>query len=433
MFPQPSSREFTLAALVTAERDHPRWLDRISPEPDALLAAFLQHAARTVPAYRSRLDAKDGPPRLDAFSPISKDDVVATTAGFTSDAFETSTLHVKTTSGTTGTPLAVARDPVSWYGFAYDSYRAVASVIPVFAAGLERGETGVLFLNDNPIRSPWTVVNPSLRHAKIQKVVLGRDADEDEKIVGDFRRKRPPLLYGRPRTLLRLAELDGGGDGSDRIRPNAILSSGDNLYDDDRRRLETCFGALVHNAYATMEGGFIAVECPHRTGLHVFPKRARVEVLRPDGTIASTGDGECLVTNLENWAMPFVRYRTGDSLVLTEGTCDCGHAGVSITGLSGRDSTAFVVRGKTVPPSYFNSRLEQLPVQRFQIVQDGVDELSIQWVPRRDCVDVASVERSIREFLTKDIGARRASVEAVETLGPAHDKQARFVTKKPAQ
>jgi phenylacetate-coenzyme A ligase PaaK-like adenylate-forming protein len=421
-----TSRSELVRQLLAAERGLAAWRERrAAPRP---LRELLSHAASTVPFYREFFGAAARqPPFLSSFPPLKKSDVVARYVEHFSTAADRAELNFTSTSGTTGTPLRVGLDLADWYAIGYDSYRLVADSLPSFAAALEEGATGVVMLNDNPVRTPWSALNPSLGYSLIHKLVLGRSESTDADLVARLQGERVPLLYGRPRTLLRLSELDADLSSSrGRIAPSAVLSSGDRLHDDDRRRLEEWYGCPVFNAYATVEGGFVGMECPYRSGIHVCGERAVLEVLDGRGGVAGDGEGELLVTNLTSWAMPFIRYRPGDHMTLEHTSCPCGHAGPTIVQLDGRESTFFVISGRRVPPTYLNGVFEELPVAQFRFVQDGPSSLRIHWIPRRDCADRMGVERSILAALRERLGPVEVELLAVESLGPPGQKVPRF-------
>lgn len=401
--------------LVRAERGRALWeARRADTPPDALQARFVAHAFRTVPAYAGR----------EPSSLVTRDDLRREGARFWSTAHEPGELVVARTSGTTGVPVAVARDPASFYGFAYDTYTVVYETVPELAPPAP-GACAVLVLNDNPHRTPLEQVHPALSFSRIRRLILGTDEREDSNTLRSAARERPQLLYGRPRSLLRLAR--AAERTGERLVPQAVLSSGDNLHPDERARIQAVFQAPVYNAYASLECGFVAMECSAHGGLHVLPGRAVVEVLPGGGGAPSpTGAGELVVTALENWAMPMVRYRTGDHATVAAGRCTCGFEGATLTHLAGRDSTSFAIGGTRVNPSVLNPVFEALPIRQFQVRQEPDESLLVRWVPDgapQGATTSALLEAGIRAA----VGPVRLSVVMVDTLGRPEEKVQRYV------
>ena len=93
-----------------------------------------------------------------------------------------------------------------------------------------------------------------------------------------------------------------------------VLTVGEPLTAEVRSKAQRAFGARVFDRYGVQELGHIAAECPDCGQYHVSAESMLVEVLRDDGTPASPGTtGKLVVTSLYNFAMPLIRYETGDS------------------------------------------------------------------------------------------------------------------------
>lgn len=109
--------------------------------------------------------------------------------------------------------------------------------------------------------------------------------------------------------------------------PAAVATTAAPLTASARARLESVFGAPVYDEYRGSEFGWIAGECGHRDGLHVFSDVRRVEVVDEDGAPAAPGQlGDLVITDLRNRVFPLIRYRTGDKGILREDPCPCGRS-----------------------------------------------------------------------------------------------------------
>lgn len=391
------------------------------------VGSLIQHAVGTVPHYadiamdRQRLHIQDLPL-------LRREDVAADPARFRSRLFTTDELVEMTTSGTTGIPVRVARDRASFYMLAYKTYRDVFDRIPELKGGLQPGCCAVTVINDNPHRSGQLFINPSLDYALVQRLVLNRDPETDAYAVTTAIDNNAPLLYGRPRSLLRFAELYLQLRQDRLYRPQTVLCSGDNLYPEDRHTLEAVFEAPVYNAYMSQEGGFIALDCPLRHGLHVLAERALVEVLvAPFPSPLAEGEGELVISNLENWAMPLLRYRTGDRGKVVHNTCACGFAGMTIAHLDGRDSTYFVVSSGRLNPSVLNPIFESLPIKQFQLVQDTTTSFTVRFVPRSAGDDVDAIRRMLDVALREELGSVTLYSLATDAIGEPSQKVQRYV------
>ena len=71
------------------------------------------------------------------------------------------------------------------------------------------------------------------------------------------------------------------------------------------------------------ELGTISHEC-EAGSMHLSGENMLVEILDGERVRGPGGIGEIVVTELNNCAMPLIRYRTGDFGALGAGTCECG-------------------------------------------------------------------------------------------------------------
>ncbi len=94
-----------------------------------------------------------------------------------------------------------------------------------------------------------------------------------------------------------------------------------------RANLEEAWGhAQVRDVYAMEELGVLAAECEAADGLHGFEDHFIYEVIDPaNGDVLEPGEkGELVVTTLRTEAMPLLRYRTGDLVIINDEPCPCG-------------------------------------------------------------------------------------------------------------
>lgn len=399
MISHNESKDVVLKRLLLTLQGKTIWENQGNKDSADKLNFLLNHAITTVPYYKGKLNIPQSN-LLNYFDIVEKSNYINTQQHF-SDSFKNKTLQWHTTSGTTGKPLKIARDIGNQYGYLFDSYSELLKFIPGFRNNLKGGEIAVILVDDLINRPAYTCINPALNYGLIIRVLLGKDESSDVQLINDLRKTRIPLLYGRPRCLQRLLELDRTiSPKHGKIQPSSILSSGDNLYTETQTELEDWFMCKVHNAYVSQEGGFVAVECEHQNGMHVLNNKAIIEILTKTGNIEKQGSGEIVITNLENYAMPFIRYKTDDWAAVKETSCECGYTGSSIITLSGRDSPYFFINNKRFNPSLLNKVFEISGLEQFQVIQDPQNRLVIIWTARDDEI-IETVNLEIRKRLSK--------------------------------
>ncbi len=422
------------ANLLLALQGYDSWHERLKLlSSHAALDVFLSHVTNTVPYYRSLCaEMPAGTSRsLRSFPITTRADIFARRDEFLSSRFiEDARRFTRRSSGTVGAPLTVSFDLSAWYGFLYHTYVEVTHYLPDIKSMFAPGRLGVALVTNKPGRKRTTQILLPLKASLIRQLVLGRDDEEERQIVRLLRRERVPILYGKPSSLLQLVDLDKRqAPRNTRVRSLSVLSSGENLYEDHRERLEDWFRCPVYNAYISTEGGLIAVECQHRTGLHVQQDRVRLEVLKPDGSTASHGTGEVLLTNLANWAMAFVRYRTGDNATIRRTSCPCGHSGQTILDFPGREATYFTFSGRKLATRRLDKILGRLPLKEFQLVQLGcTGKMLVKWVPASPDLNPGSVEETITRAIRKALGGNiKVSASAVAAITKTGGKMRRYI------
>jgi phenylacetate-CoA ligase len=126
-----------------------------------------------------------------------------------------------------------------------------------------------------------------------------------------------------------------------------------------RSKIESAWGARVHDHSGMTEMGAVSFECiPSPGGLHVNEAEFIAEVIDPETLQplpeGSASTGELVLTNLGRWGSPLIRYRTGDQvqLVRPERPCACGRWFARLEGgILGRIDDMFIVRGNNVFPT----------------------------------------------------------------------------------
>jgi phenylacetate-CoA ligase len=211
-------------------------------------------------------------------------------------------------------------------------------------------------------------------------------------------RFRPKFIFGYVSALYLFAKYVAKR-GITGIRPQAVETSAEKLYDFQRELLEQTFSCPVIDHYASRELGCIAAQCLEG-GMHVADDVRYLEVVA-NGQPAGPGQvGEIVVTYLTNLAMPFLRYKNGDLAIRAEGPCSCGRGLSVLREIVGRTSDIFTTpSGRLISGLYFVHRLRGAPgVARFQVHQPSVDAIEILLEPSEGEIDDNWLESRRQEF-----------------------------------
>lgn len=200
----------------------------------------------------------------------------------------------------------------------------------------------------------------------------------------------PLYLFAR---FLQENKIDG-------IRPQAIISSAEVLFDYQREIIESAFGCKVFNRYGCREFSTIAQECSEHLGMHINAEHVYVESLRENGEIASPREkGELIITDLDNYAFPFIRYRIDDIGVISDRICPCGRGLPLLETVEGRTLDIIVgTNGRYLGGTFWTLLLRTAVsgIKQFQVVQESYGEISINLI-----VDNSFIESEKQKLLKK--------------------------------
>nr|MCR5177771.1 AMP-binding protein [Lachnospiraceae bacterium] len=208
------------------------------------------------------------------------------------------------------------------------------------------------------------------------KITVDVNAPEEEIIrqLNDF---QPAMLSGYPSNLALLAdfeELD--------IHPDVVITGGELLTEEIRRKLTDKFGCYVQTHYSCTEGGEIACECEEKH-LHINEDWVIVEPVDADNKPVPFGEmsDKVLITNLSNYIQPFIRYELTDRVIVHSEKCKCGRTTLWLE-IEGRtdDILEFDNGVRIAPMSLYKILEEVKTIRRFQLVQRAADRVELRMI-----------------------------------------------------
>ena len=377
----------THARLEALERS--QWLrpERLAEVQFEGIRRHLEFAYREVPYYRQLLDKHELQPwRIGSMEDFSR--IPCLTRDAIREHFEDLQSRTKlrrvqrmSTGGSTGTPVTVLVDSERmaateaarlrahrWFGVDMGVREIVLWGSPIELTKQDLVRTVRDWLLNSHLLSAFDLGEPALR----------RYADIIQRV-------KPAKLYGYATAIHLLARYLGRAAWRPEPGwPRAIFTTAEPLYGFQRRDIEDVFGCPVAVEYGCRDGGLVANECSAR-GLHIPAEGMVVEVL-PASDQSDDGRGELVVTNLDSFAMPIIRYRTGDVGALETAPCSCGRGLPRLRAVDGR-RTDFLVTptGKVMHALAVIYVLREIPsIREFQVVQERLDHLRVRIVPDGD-------------------------------------------------
>lgn len=283
-------------------------------------------------------------------------------------------LWSKTTSGTSGRPLAVLYD-------AYAHFSQLLLAVPKILMRLKlekvAQEPVLCFrITDSKAATNEFFVHPDQSFGVMAQWAMDPRRPETFPEGLEFiRRLRPAVISTRPE-LLQCLLPDLASLADDSVLASCVLVSGSALSEELRQGFQSVLRIPVYEVYASSEFGLVGSECFARKGLHIDAENIVCEVL--DGWGQDSANGELVLSSLINRALPLIRYKTGDYGSIDFARCPCGDSAPRLTKLEGRAVPCFHLKnGTMLAPTAFNHLSEQFDLAQFQVTQLESGEIEV--------------------------------------------------------
>lgn len=215
------------------------------------------------------------------------------------------------------------------------------------------------------------------------------------------------------------------------LKPSAVLTTGECLSKKVRNLLEETFNIKVTDIYACNEAGDIAWQCLAGQHYHINAENCIVEIIK-DNQPAKTGhSGEVVITNLNRFAMPIIRYKNGDLAKLTNQKCPCGCQLPLISEIIGRTGEDILLTsGKTVPWNQLKSYMTHQKIRQFQIVQNEDAAITVNFTTESDA-DIPKIKTLLKSRFRSALGPKiHPKFIAVKNIPPAPNGKTKLVISK---
>lgn len=149
-----------------------------------------------------------------------------------------------------------------------------------------------------------------------------------------------------------------------------VKGTSEKIYESYQTDAVKAFGKKIISEYGSAETGIIAFECPYGN-MHVTMENVYVEVI----------DNEIVVTNLESFSFPIIRYKLGDYVEIdVNKKCDCGMKHQIIDSVLGRVGKSIEGNTQKFPSLtlyyvFKNIAIHNKIVINYQVVQKKIGEV----------------------------------------------------------
>jgi len=158
----------------------------------------------------------------------------------------------------------------------------------------------------------------------------------------------------------------------------AVTTTAEPIMPVHRELFKKILNAETYDQYGCGEIGGIAYECEQHSGLHVSEERVYLEV---------NESNQLIITDLDNFSMPFIRYFNADEAIVSHKKCRCGRESQVLEKILGRTCDYVKgINGEVLHWAYFwhlvfdSSISKNNNLRKVQVIQTQKDKLKIRLV-----------------------------------------------------
>ncbi len=366
--------------LVRLLHNEYRSLDELLHLQTVKLKNLVKHAYSTVPFYKKLFDECGiRPEEIRSIDDIVKIPVIDkkllaqnSYENLISKKYNIKNLIPVKTAGSNGSPYLFYIDR------SFDQFRKAQFIRPYITNGKKLFDHSVSFSVTKSAPSKWY---HQLGLMSESRIFTGEDINRQIEILEDI---KPDIIQGYG-SILSLISNKIIADNISIKKPRLIFTDSELLMTDMRENIEKAFGTQVIDIYGTFETDNIAYECLNHEGYHIAVDSIIMEYLKDNRPAENDEEGEAVVTVLNNFAMPFIRYNLHDIGSFINKSCSCGRTFPLMNQVKGRASDYLLTEdGRKF--SVFNlGRFASLApnVCEYQIIQKDFNSFNLLIVPNK--------------------------------------------------
>lgn len=250
--------------------------------------------------------------------------------------------------------------------------------------------------------------------------------DPIDHTVHQLNQFQPEILTGYPSAIKVLAVKSISGELT--IKPHYILTAGEVLKQANAALIKEGFGLPPVNSYSASECMCISLQRRDGPGLSLMEDENMVEILDDTNQPVDPGEsGRVILTNLNNRAMPIIRYDMRD--IVTRGCPQKQEPFEPIVGVDGRANDALPIRAATggvdaIHPLVLSDFF--VPgINKFQFIGNSPEEILIRYTASKEMND--KVHQAFLKILKLKGAASsvHVSIEHMSNL-PVDNKTGKF-------
>ena len=345
---------------------------------------ILNYAFENVPWYYEKysaigLNPKDitKPKHFNQIPIITRSDLSNHFDEFISNKANPKSLKVSTTGGSSGVPIKIGmqkygiRESQKWQMYSWWGLSPSVNMASIYR-GVPVESLKKVALNF--INWPQKVIRLDATQISEEKIV---------KFIEQCKKVKPKLIHGYVGGLDAIADYIIDND-IDFPTPKVIWSTAAPLTLIQEEKISKAFNAPICDQYGCSEVYFISAECKCKNGLHIFSDAVKVEFLDEFNEQVKTNEyGKIVLTNLDEFHFPLIRYENGDRGRLLNNKCNCGMSHPLMDKVKGRISDNIILPDGTIlAGEYLTTIFDDFTdsVKQFQIIQKKDKSIQVKIV-----------------------------------------------------
>ncbi|WP_197057392.1 phenylacetate--CoA ligase family protein [Pontibacillus halophilus] len=428
-------RKTNALQLYKEESSH-QWEKREDLERDQLdkLKNLLEHGYKNVPYFRKVMEERGLSPDaitkledLAKFPLLNKELIKEHKEDLHSADMERYSPAEKRTGGSTGEPLRYYLPKVSHSMMWANIWRGwnVAGYTPGDKMAVLAG--GSLLSGFDYKRQFYYYLNNWIPFSSYDM-----SQDKMKEYVEQLKSKNVQYMYAYSSAAYELANyiMENKLD----VDLKAVITTSEVLLPRYRQAIEEAFQCKVYDQYGANDGGVTAFECKEQNGLHINMERCIVEIVDEEGNIVPDGEeGRILLTDLSNYAMPFIRYEVGDYGAVTKEPCPCGRGLIRLTHIKGRQQEfIFTSQYGKVHGGFFSTTFRRYDeVDQFQVIQEVAGSVTVRLKINDSSFKVRSEE--LRKHILEKAQLSEVAIEFTDAFEKTKGGKHKFVINKVSQ
>lgn len=418
--------------------------DEILGIRDQMLIDLIEHSYKNVPYYKKTLEQSEvvinGKVCLENYHKLpllTKDVLKENFDDLKSTDLDKRDWFINSSGGSTGEPVRFIQEKE--YKVWGKALKYLYEYWMCYEFGMKKiqlwGSERDLFWN----KEPWNVKLGRFLRNEVWLNSFRMDQENMKSYVETINKEKPVQILSYADAIYELSKFIKSKN-LEVHSPDAIMTSAGTLHDEMREIIEEVFEVKVFNRYGTREVGNVACESSTHDGL-LIPPMYYVEILDKKGNVAPPGVlGEIVVTQLKNYAMPFLRYKIGDMGVLNNKISKSGLEWPVLEKVTGRITDVFRKSdGGVIVAEYLIHLIGVIMnkdwIRKYQLIQEDYDFIRVLLCPdkkidnNKDTIknDLSFIEDKIKLVMGNDC---KIEFEFPSDIAPSPSGKYRYTISK---